>query len=290
MNTKIKEINIYLSKLISNPKYSIKMHENPHKFMIEHDISKENKELIINFFKINGDKFVKSSILQKIRRMDGLISALPILYSYLGKEKFECKFEEYFINLSFNDNVKKNPIFESVFFCRHIIKNTKDNIIKSIALYEKEKNKIIINLEVKTSDNEKENNGNEIENNEIPEALLISNPTIRIIKFNIDILSLLSDINKNTSKENYQKKSQRKKSKVLFYRKENSNKVISLSIGNIIHHIILKSKKPILVSELLEKTNELFNIDEGSVISTLKILKEKKLISFNKKVIHNEKI
>ncbi len=46
-----REINIYLSKLISNPKYSIKMYENLNKFMDKYYIATESREVLINFFK-----------------------------------------------------------------------------------------------------------------------------------------------------------------------------------------------------------------------------------------------
>ncbi|WP_340614771.1 hypothetical protein [Xenorhabdus thailandensis] len=112
----MKEINIYLSKLISNPKYSIKMYENPNKFMKINQISQENKDILVNFFRKNGDKFFKSSILQKTKRMEGLIMALPYLYKYLTKELFEYEFEKYLLSLDFDNEVKKNPIIESIFF------------------------------------------------------------------------------------------------------------------------------------------------------------------------------
>ncbi|MCT8347365.1 hypothetical protein LGZ99_09110 [Photorhabdus temperata] len=75
-----REINIYLSKLISNPKYSIKMYENPNKFMDKYHMTLESREVLIDFFKKNGGRFVNSSILQKIKKMDGLKGALPNVY------------------------------------------------------------------------------------------------------------------------------------------------------------------------------------------------------------------
>lgn len=119
------------------------MYENPNKFMEIYHISQSSRGILIDFFRQNGSKFVNSSILQKTKRMDGLIMSLPNLYNYLNKDNFELEFEKYLINIDFNNEVKKNPIIESTFFCEHIIQKTGDDLLRTIALYEKEKNNLL---------------------------------------------------------------------------------------------------------------------------------------------------
>lgn len=83
------------------------MYENPNKFMDKYHMTLESREVLIDFFKKNGGRFVNSSILQKIKKMDGLKGALPNVYKYLGEEKFEFEFEKYLNSLTFNSEVKK---------------------------------------------------------------------------------------------------------------------------------------------------------------------------------------
>ncbi|OKP04807.1 hypothetical protein [Xenorhabdus eapokensis] len=279
----MKEINIYLSKLISNPKYSIKMYENPNKFMKINYISQENKDILVDFFRKNGDKFVKSSILQKNKRMEGLIMALPYLYKYLAKEQFEYEFEKYLLNLDFDNEVKKNPIIESIFFCRHIINKTKDNILKNIAIYEKEKNSLLIDLQQNNllNPNTKENLKYNIDDIDLERLFIASNSTIRIKKFNIDIISVLSLIDKKLPKDAIKKTPNKNELNILFYKKQKSRKIISLSIGDIINHIIFLCKKVISFSELYQEINKLYNIDKECFITTLKNLRSNNLVSFN---------
>ncbi|MCG3460397.1 hypothetical protein L7G72_00690 [Xenorhabdus bovienii] len=278
----IKEINIYLSKLISNPKYSIKMYENPNKFMEIYHISQSSRGILIDFFRRNGSKFVNSSILQKTKRMDGLIMSLPNLYNYLNKDNFELEFEKYLINIDFNNEVKKNPIIESTFFCEHIIQKTGDDLLRTIALYEKEKNNLLIDLQEKTFNIEVELS-KDIKYDAIEKIFIVSNPTIRIKEFDTNIKSLLSLIEKENFREELNKKMEKVKTNIVFYRRDRTRKITSLSIGNIINYIILTCKTPISACKLFEKINKQYILDRESFSKTLKILSSKNLISLSNK-------
>ncbi|WP_445496944.1 hypothetical protein [Photorhabdus sp. SF281] len=282
-----REINIYLSKLISNPKYSIKMYENPNKFMDKYRVAQENREVLINFFRKNGGRFVNSSILQKIKRMDGLKGALPNIYKYLGEEKFEFEFEKYLNSLNFNNEVKKNPVIESEVFCNFMINSTEDEILELIALYEKEKNRLIIDLQ-NMNNNSWKDYIPKTDIGKMEKIFVISHPTVRIKKFAKNISVLLNLLHKGEPPNVLKDHLMEKRSNILFYKKDKSREIVSCMIGDIICHIILSCKNEILASNMFNEASEYYGIDKNTFVSTLKTLNSKGLIFLSAKDIRNE--
>ncbi|MCW7762301.1 hypothetical protein [Photorhabdus luminescens] len=281
-----REINIYLSKLISNPKYSIKMYENPNKFMDKYYIATESREVLIDFFKKNGGRFVNSSILQKIKRMDGLKAALTNVYRYLGEEKFELEFEKYLNSLPFNNDVKRNPVIESEFFCSFIIDSIGDDVLKLIALYEKEKNNLIIDLQ-NTDDNWIDYTP-KIDIAPLEKVFVISHPTVRVKKFTKNINVLLDLLHKGKPPSVLKENLMERESNIMFYKKNKSREIISCMIGDVICHIILSCKNVILASNIFNEVNECYDIDKDTFISSLKMLNSNGLIFLSAKDILNE--
>ncbi|OGT38687.1 MAG: hypothetical protein A3F11_03590 [Gammaproteobacteria bacterium RIFCSPHIGHO2_12_FULL_37_14] len=114
---------LLLAKLVTNPRYVREVISNADEFLNILGIEKNQKIELVDFFKNHGEKFLASSQLLAKKRLDNIVEAMQVGRKIFSYELLKRYFENYLEKTGLDEYVDKNPISESILFCKYIIAN-----------------------------------------------------------------------------------------------------------------------------------------------------------------------
>jgi hypothetical protein len=110
-----------LAKLVTNPRLVREAIGNTDEFITWLRIEKDQRQDVVEFFKKHGKRFLASSQLLIKKRLDDIVEAMQVGKKVFSYESLQRYFENYLEKTGLDEYVPKNPLAESILFCRYII-------------------------------------------------------------------------------------------------------------------------------------------------------------------------
>lgn len=246
MTTETMNIQLILSKLITNPRCLIRALGNPNEYFTELLISGETLKQLVDFINTNSHQFLSSSLFLARKRFLTLLETLNIYRNIKTSDEIDIFWNKYLSSFKLDDHAPKNPMYESIDFCHYIKNNEKIDEIEDLILdYEITRNNIILayntwphtyflsSLKI-----------NDVILNELNDYEFFFHPCSKIIKFSGNISDLIRVCNtsiNNTELKNIFKKSHSEE--LMFYKNYNTGKIISIKVTEPLKNLIRSLKE-----------------------------------------------
>tara|TARA_R110000868_G_scaffold396846_3_gene669214 strand:- start:191 stop:1069 length:879 start_codon:yes stop_codon:yes gene_type:complete len=114
---------LLLAKLVTNPRLVREAINKTDEFMGWLNIGEKQRHELVGFIKTHGERFLASSQLLAKKRLDDIIDAMQVGRKIFVYELIQNYFENYIEKTGLDEYVSKNPIVESIHFCKYIISN-----------------------------------------------------------------------------------------------------------------------------------------------------------------------
>lgn len=157
---------------------------------------KDKNELKL-FFKKHHKQFIASSLLLKKKRWDDIQNSLHLIRKIFEKSNLDDFFEKYLRQIHYRESVPKNPLVESVIFCKYLIESgcCKDSVKTEIINYEILRNSVIINF---ISDDTKYIHHHlmteQLGNLDLNRNVFFIHPSAKIAHFNFNVSAYVQEI------------------------------------------------------------------------------------------------
>lgn len=234
------EIQLFLSKLVSNANYALKAFENPRRFIKSQMLSDTISVQFIQFMEEYGSQFVASSLILRRKRYLDVITALDLLshlYSEIQLEKF---WNRYMSNFELNDAVPKNPLMESVVFCQYLLKNEKISETEyELISYECIQNQTTIEYGLHEQGySHLKLSPNDVNFFDSEEIFLLFHPCMKIHIFKCNISELIKAVKKDQSLDQITEQFKNCEENIVFYKNWHKGVMTSVKISETLKNII----------------------------------------------------
>lgn len=230
MRQKSQNIQLVLSKLINNPRCLIRALGSPGLFFSELELSESCQEELINFLNTNSHAFLSSSLFLARKRFLAILESLQLFTKLKTLDCLDIYWNKYLFSFKLDDHAPKNPIYESLDFCRYIKKNEKLEKLEEIILdYEIERNTTILSYSTcPDSYSSLRIHTEKITEDNLQHYQLFFHPCLRIVKFFCNLSSLIASCQTQPSLDFLCKKYKKEEEYVLFYKNYNNGKITSV--------------------------------------------------------------
>lgn len=231
-------IQLFLSRLINNPRCLIRALGSPDKYCDEIKVSTSCKEAFKDFSSQHGLPFLASALMQSRKRKLAIIDTLPCYQKLKTADELDQLWHRYLFSFALDDHTPKNPVYESIAFCQYVLRHETLTPLDMLLLrYELARNETIIAYN--TWPHRYMNQAVSIEKLE-PETLdqyqLFVHPCAKIVTFAGNISILIKAVqSSDTIPSLYTLLDDKTNESIIFYKNYNNAKVTSFKLtGNLI--------------------------------------------------------
>ena len=274
-------IQLLLSKLVTNPSFLIKSLENPAKFVKSINLTDSTAQQFIEFAEKYGQKFMISALVLRKKRLIDIKASLNLLNIFYNERQFDKFWDRYLSEIELDDVVPKNPLLESVKFCQYLLDKEKISTLEqSLITYDLVKTKVMIDYGLHP------HAYNHLRYSNLDEKLLNSentkiffHPCMQIQPFNNNISEVVKYLLKNkSSKEIVNIIHQPSIEELLFFKNIHKGTILAVKLDNTLKSVIEALQQSEHSRHAFENMKRYLNINLKESINVVKNLVDSGLV------------
>lgn len=225
-----------LSKLVTNPRCLMRALGSPLSFVEEIRLNPTDKILLVDFLNENCHKFLASALFLFRKRFLSVLETLHLIEKIYSIDELDIFWTKYMATFKLYDNPPKNPMYESLTFCKYVLAREElDEIEKLIFQYEIYRNEICLQYNTYQDDKHTLVSRNSLSTN------LFIHPCSQIIVFNGNISDIIkSCVNNKISLEKASIIYKKCEEYILFFKNFKIGKMTTIKISEL-HKLIIET-------------------------------------------------